>query len=219
MILYGNTLSPFVRKALVVAREKGVEMTVERVGMGNRPPEFLEASPFGKMPALRDPGADHGKDFLLADSSAIIHYLEAKYPAPALIPADPMNRARAIWFDEFADTVLFASAVKVFFNRVIKPKFLNQECDEALAAQAIETELPPMFDYLERTVPDCGYLVGGAISIADISVASMFVNMRHGAHAVDAANHPRLAAYVTGIIERPSFASIVSAEERFLAAA
>ncbi|MGJ3648020.1 glutathione S-transferase family protein [Sphingomonas sp. GlSt437] len=219
MILYGTTLSPFVRKTLVAAREKGIEVTLERVGMGHRSPEFLEASPFGKMPALRDPGADNGKDFLLADSSAILHYLEAKQPEPALIPADPVDRGRAIWFDEFADTILFASAVKVFFQRVVAPKFLNRETDEALVAEAVSTELPPMLDYLERTVPDCGFLVASRLTIADISVASVFVNLGHGAYSVDAGSHPRLAAYVAGIVARPSFAPIVSAERKMLAAA
>ncbi|MFX7961207.1 hypothetical protein ABTK60_20165, partial [Acinetobacter baumannii] len=84
---------------------------------------------------------------LLADSSAILHYLEAKQPEPALIPADPVDRGRALWFDEVADTILFASAVKVFFQRVVAPKFLNRETDEALVAEAVSTELPPMLDY------------------------------------------------------------------------
>ena len=92
MILYGSSLSPFVRKTLAYAGEKGIELDLQPTGMPNFSPEYLEASPFRKMPALRD------GDYTLADSSAIIHYIEAKHPEPALIPADAiqLNRRRSV---------------------------------------------------------------------------------------------------------------------------
>ena len=102
MILYGSSLSPFVRKVLAYAGEKGISLSLEPTGSGpgQHSDEFLEASPFRKMPALRD------GDNRLADSSAIIHYLEAKHPEPALIPVEAEARGRVIWFEEFADTRL-----------------------------------------------------------------------------------------------------------------
>ena len=108
------------------------------------------ASPFAKMPALDDDG------FLLADSSAICHYLEATHPAPALIPADPQARGRTIWFDEFADTMLFAAIGPIFFNRVVAPRFLKRDGDAAAAERAEAEALPPVLDYLEQATPDHG---------------------------------------------------------------
>ena len=93
MIIYGSLVSPFVRKLLGFLGEKGIEFELKGVGIGDPDPGFRAASPLGKMPAMEDDG------FLLADSSAIIHYLEAKYPEPALIPADPQERGRVIWWD------------------------------------------------------------------------------------------------------------------------
>ena len=43
MILYGTTLSPFVRKTLVAAREKGIEVTLERVGISRSEPVRQDA--------------------------------------------------------------------------------------------------------------------------------------------------------------------------------
>src|SRR5437764_8430528 len=106
MILYGSSLSPFARKVLAYAAEKGIEVDLQPTGFPNHSPEYLEASPFRKMPAFRD------GDFTLADSSAIIHYLEAKFPEPALIPSEPELRGKAIWFDEFADTIACAAVGK-----------------------------------------------------------------------------------------------------------
>jgi glutathione S-transferase len=212
MILYGSSLSPFVRKALVFASEKGIELEVRPTGIADPDPQFRAASPFGKMPALAD------GDYKLADSSAICHYIEAAHPAPALIPAEPKARGRTIWFDEFADTILFACGARMFFNRIVAPLFLKREGDAAAADAAEREELPPILDYLEGVVPDAGgFLVGEALTLADIAVASPFVNLRHMAVEWDAERHPRTGAYVEAILARPSFSGLIERETAFLA--
>jgi len=104
MILFGSSLSPFVRKVLAFASEKGIALELKPTGdaPGQHSPEFVAASPLKKMPALLD------GDYRLCDSSAIVQYLEALHPEPNLIPTEPRARARAIWFDEYSDTILFA---------------------------------------------------------------------------------------------------------------
>ncbi|WP_309661476.1 glutathione S-transferase family protein [Sphingomonas sp.] len=212
MILYGSSLSPFVRKVLAFAAEKGIDLKVVPVGPGDPNPDFRAASPFGKMPAFSD------GDFHLADSSAIVHYLEAKHPEPALIPAEPKLRGRTIWFDEFGDTIIAACGAKMFFNRVVAPRFLNRPGDEAAAATAEREELPPILDYLETVVPDGdGYLVGDRLTLADIAVASPFANLGHLNCEIDRARHGRTRAYVERILARPSFAPWIERETAFLA--
>jgi glutathione S-transferase len=212
MILYGSTLSPFVRKVMAFAGEKGIEIEMQPTGFPDPSPEFCEASPFRKMPALKD------GDYCLSDSSAIVHYLEAKYPAPTLIPAEPRARGRTIWFEEFADTILFGCGAKIFFNRIVAPLFLKRPGDEAVAEAALRDEWPPILDYLETVVPgDDGYLVGDSITLADIAVAGPFANFAHLGIETDAARHPRTAAYVERILARPSFSQWVERERSLLA--
>nr|WP_184067034.1 glutathione S-transferase family protein [Sphingosinicella soli] len=212
MKVYGATISPFVRKVVVALTEKGLDFELAPVSLRSRNPDFLSISPFGKMPAFRD------GDFSIADSSAILHYLDAKYPDPALIPAAPEDRARAIWFDEFGDTLVALSGGKIFFNRVVGPRFLKQPGNEDTVQQGI-AELPRLFDYLEGVVPDPGgFLVGGVFGLADIAVASPFVNLSHCAIDVDCAKHPRLGAWLPSILSRPSFASVIAEEKAMLAA-
>lgn len=212
MIVYGSSLSPFVRKVLAFAAEKGIALELKPSGLGNTDPEFLEASPFGKMPGFRD------GDFAISDSSAIVAYLEAVRPEPSLIPADPRARARTIWYDEFADTVLFACGGKIFFNRVVAPRFLGQPGDEAAATKAECEELPPLLDYLERVIPASGFLVEDRLTLADIAVASPFANLQHVDIALDPARHPKLKAYVEAILARPSFKTWLDRETAFLSA-
>ncbi len=211
MILYGSSLSPYVRKVLAFAGEKGIELDLQPTGFPNLGPEFLEASPFRKMPAFRD------GDYTLADSSAIIHYLEAKHPQPALVPADPKLRGKAIWFEEFADTILVSCGAKIFFNLIVAPRFLGKPGDEEAARQAELNDLPPILDYLERTVPDGdGYLVGDCLTLADLAVAGPFANFQHTKTNVDPERYPRTVAYVDRILARPSLAPWIEREMAML---
>lgn len=211
MILYGSSFSPFVRKVMAYAAEKGLELPVKNVRIGDENPDFRRASPFAKMPAFSD------GDFAISDSTAIITYLEAKHPAPALLPADPAARARVIWFEEFADTIMAQVVFKCFFNRVVAPLFLQQEGNEVLAVEGETVDLPPILAYLESVVPDAGgFLVGNGLTLADLAVASPFVNYDYASCAVDRALYPRTYAWVESIHARPSFAGTIAKERQIL---
>jgi len=211
MILYGSSLSPFVRKVLAYAGEKGIELELQPTGIGDPNPEFRKASPFGKMPGFSD------GDYHLADSSAIIHYLEAKLPDPALIPVDARLLGKTIWFEEFADTILAGCGAKMFFNRVVAPIFLKREGDLEAADLAEREELPKVLDYLESVAPAGeGYLVGDSLTLADIAVASPFANLTHLKVEVDSSRWPRTAAFTQRILSRPSFAPWIEREAAFL---
>ena len=207
MIIYGSSMSPFVRKALAFAAEKGVAVESLPGGMGGGSPAFKAASPFGKIPALED------GDFTLADSSAIVAYLEALAPEPNLIPLDAKARAKAIWFDEYADTILAGAVGPMFFNRLVMPKFMKKPGDEAAAANAEANLLPAAVAYLETVIPASGFLLEDRLTLADIAVASPFVNLMHLGWSPDPAVHPKVAAYVAAIHARPSFAKYIAAEK------
>jgi glutathione S-transferase len=198
MIVYGSSLSPFVRKTLVFIAEKG--LTAERKPLPPHDPfpEFRACSPLGKIP-----GFEEG-NFRISDSSAICHYLERKYPAPPLFPASPEDFARTIWYEEFADTSLVSAAGAVFFNLVVKRLMRLGEPDMAAVETALKDGLPPLFSYLESQVAG-PYLVGDALTLADIAVASPFVNLKLAGHPLDAARWPKLAAYLEPILARPSY--------------
>lgn len=208
MIVYGSSLSPFVRKTLVFAAEKGIEVEVQPTSAS----EFKEASPFGKMPGFKD------GDFLISDSSAIITYLDAIRPEPNLIPTDPKARARTIWYEEFGDTIVAACGGKIFFNRVVSPRFFKREGDLAAADEAQKTEFPKLMEYLERVLPTSGFLVEDRFTLADIAVVSPLVTMSLASCSVEEATHPKSAAYVARICERPSFATLIAQEKAQLAA-
>ena len=209
MIVHGSSLSPFVRKVMVFAAEKGLALDNHVAPPGPKTPEFLAMSPFGKIPAFED------GDYQLCDSSAIVHYLEAKHPEHALIPGEARARGRTVWFDEYADTIMFAAAAPIFFNRVVM-KLMGKEGDLAAADKAEAEALPPVLHYLESVIPASGFLVEDRLTLADIAVASPFANFSHAGVVIDAAVFPKATAYAAAILARPSFAGIVAKERAYL---
>jgi len=207
-VVYGASLSPFVRKVRVVLAEKNVPYELENVFPGPAaPPDFKEMSPLGRIPAFRD------GERTLADSSVISAYLERVHPTPALYPSDPYEYARALWFEEYADGGMVpVFGPKIFFQRIVAPRFFGRPTDEAVVEKALTEEVPTFFDYLEREIGTREFLVGTALSIGDIGVATPFVNLRHAGVTVDAGRWPKLAAYVQRIHARPPFAALIAEE-------
>lgn len=212
-ILHGADGSPFVRKVIVVLKEKGISYDHNPVVPFNQPPEYMAKSPLGKIPCWEDDG------YALPDSSCIIAYLERTKPTPAVYPSDAKQFGRALWYEEYGDTKLVQAVGTVFFQRLIRPMFMKQDPDNQAIKKAIEEEIPPIFDYLEREVGDRQYLVGDKFSIADIGIASPFVNYSLAGESVDKKRWPKLAGYVERIHSRESFKQQIEKEKGFFSRA
>lgn len=207
MKIYGTLLSPYVRKVAVVAQMKGLawEMTPFRSRTEGHLPEFRAASPFLRIPAIDDDG------YLLADSTAIVHYLDARQPVPPLLPADPRQRGRAVWFEELMDSELAPAGLKVLFNRFVSPVIFRQPGNEARAAEG-EAELQRGLDYLEAEVPNEGWLAGPEFSLGDIACASILRSLVH----VDlgpADSRPRTLAWYRRVQAHPAWAAVAAIED------
>ncbi|HTM96264.1 MAG TPA: glutathione S-transferase family protein [Croceibacterium sp.] len=210
MKLFGFPLSPFVRKAAVAATEKGIEFEWEPSNPSAPTDEFARISPFRKIPALAD------GDFSIADSTAIVTYLEAKYPEPPLLPASPEARARAVWFEEVVDTVLVPAGAPIVLNRFLRPTIFGTEGDEGAALAAEEAILRPL-DYLEGELRADGWL-GETYAVGDIALASTIKTLSYAAWSVDTARHPKLAAWYGRVSERAAWKKVAEQEAGVFAA-
>lgn len=188
--LIGSPVSPYVRKVLAVCALKGIDISLDPMSpmMGND--DFERLSPLRRVPVWIE------GDLTLCDSSVIVQYIEETRPGPSLWPADPVQRARARWIEEFADTRLFdVLGWRLFFQIALKPRFFGTEADPEIVEKAREVELPAILDYLEGQMPETGFLFGD-LSIADLSLAPAFANARAVQVEVDPARWPRLAAWL-----------------------
>lgn len=209
MKVFGFPLSPFVRKVHLVAAEKGMAIEALPANPRDPSPEFAAASPFRKIPAIQD------GDYTLADSTAIVTYMDALQPDPPITPGDARAKGKAIWFEEFADTIVMPAGAKIVFNRFVAPQVLGIPGDEA-AAKAGEIEIQPILDYLETQAPVEGWLTGGEFSIGDISVASMLRTLAYVGIEPDHERHPRTAAWYQRVKARPAWQSVAAAEAKAL---
>ena len=210
MKIYGFPLSPFVRKVLVAAQEKGIEVELVPTNPQQPTDEFAACSPFRKIPAMDDNG------FKLADSTAIVAYLDAKYRDPALIPAEAQARGKAVWFEEVADTVLVPAGVPMIVNRFLRPRVFGTEGDEAEALAAEEAVKKPL-GYLEGVVSD-GWL-DGEFSVGDLSIASVIRTLGYAGWELDGAAWPRMSAWYERVKARPAWQAASEVEDRIFAAA
>jgi glutathione S-transferase len=211
LILYGAPLSPFVRKADALLREKGAAFELESVNIMPMPDWFKEISPARRIPVLRD--TEIGKEGPLGtipDSSAICAFIERKFPEPAFYPSDPYLHGRAVWIEEFCDSELAAPIGLGIFRPIQFSRFQGKEPDIEAARKTYAETLPRPLDYLENEIGSTGFLVGEALSIADIALACQLVQLELVAGPLDAARWPAVAGLVERLAKRESFAPCIA---------
>jgi glutathione S-transferase len=207
LTIIGSYVSPYVRKVLAAMNLKGLSYQVDPITPFFGNDEFERMSPLRRIPVLVD------GDFSISDSTVICDYLDDAYPGHPLYPADPRKRARARWFEEYADTRLGELFIwSLFYQKVVRPLVWGEPADEERVATAQEKDIPAALDYLEAELPASGFLFG-EIGVADIAIASFFRNAAYAGFETDAARWPRTAAFVARVLEHSSVASLLPFED------
>jgi glutathione S-transferase len=207
----GVPFSVHTRKVIVAARLKEIPHEIAPVipVIPDRlPPDWRTISPTGLIPAIDDDG------YLLADSTAILLYLDRRNPQPALLPTDPRECGRALFLDSWAGSALFRGIIQPLFqNEIVRPNLRKTPGDQAAIDTVIAECVPQAFGYLEQLAPH-RFLVGGALSIADLAVVSNLVLFHYLGRRIDADRYPKLAAYFEQ--HRVSLTPVLEAERPFV---
>lgn len=209
LTIYGIPISVHVRKTLVTANLKGIEHKVEPVVPFAPPPDWDALSPTGLVPAMRD------GDLTLAESTAICFHMERKKATPAVLPADTHACSRVLFFDGYAGHVFRSVVHGLFFQKIITPAILRGTTDQSVIDNILATTQPKAFQYLESQARGT-FLVGDALTLADISIVSSLINYQYLGFAIEGAKYPRLAQYVQGIIALEPFQQALSNEKPFV---
>ena len=203
----GSYVSPYVRKVLACMNLKGLEYEIDPITpfFGNE--EYERISPLRRIPVLVD------GDVSICDSSVICAYLDDAYPERPLLPADPSDRAKARWLEEYADTRLGDVFIwGLFYQKVVRPAVWGEPGDEERVARTLTEEIPRTLDYLEGELPSGGFLFGD-IGLADIAVASFFRNAAYAGFEPDSARWPNTAGFVERTLAHPCIASLLPLED------
>ncbi|HLK91055.1 MAG TPA: glutathione transferase [Polyangia bacterium] len=173
LVLYGNTMwsSPYVLSCFVALTEKQLPFEVQTVALhegAHRSPAYVETSFTARVPALVD------GDFSLSESSAIVEYLDERWPAPGhapLLPRDLRQRARARQIMAWVRSDLGPlreerSSEYVFYPHDGLPAY-------APLSPVARRAADKLIGLAERLVPQDGGPLFGGWSIADTDLAMM----------------------------------------------
>jgi glutathione S-transferase len=207
MKIVGSYVSPYVRKVLACLNLKGLTYEIDPITPFFGNDEYARLSPLRRIPVLVD------GDFSICDSSVVCAYLDEAYPERPLLPADPRDRAKARWLEEYADTRLGDVFIwGLFYQKVVRPAVWGEPTDEERVARVLAEDIPATLGYLETQLPASGFLFG-EIGLADIAIASFFRNAAYAGFEVDAERWPRTAGFVERTLGQPCLASLLPFED------
>jgi glutathione S-transferase len=152
--LVSHALCPYVQRAVIALTEKGVDYERIDIDLRAKPDWFLALSPLGKTPLLRV------GDTAIFESAVICEYLEDTV-APALHPADPLQRARHRAWIEFASATL--NTIWSYYT-----------ARDTVAFAAAGLALEQRFAQLEQELADGPWFAGSAFSLVDAAFAPAF---------------------------------------------
>jgi glutathione S-transferase len=195
MTLYWHPFSVFPRRVRIALREKAIacrEVEVDLPGGALRGAAFARLNPFGQVPVLED------GDLVIAESVAILEYLEERQPRPALLPDGPAARARVrelmLWSGDY-----LAPAWKAMVAPLLRPD-LPADPDAVTAGR---DALARHLDVLAARLGDADWLAGD-YSLADVCYAP-FVTVLELLGAGDLLRErTRVAAWVERLAARPA---------------
>lgn len=165
--------------------EKGIEFEpiLMKLNGDQIESEYLELNPFHHVPVIVD------GDFRVIESLAILDYLEAKYPTPALLPKEPQALATVKMVQMVSSNELLPKVITLLFEKEDSPKYLQ-------AKQHIDIILK----FWSQTLGEKLYFGGDNLSLADI-IAGTDISMLNSID-IGLSNYPRVNDWLQRLMQR-----------------
>ncbi|WP_299743824.1 glutathione S-transferase family protein [Devosia sp.] len=188
---------PFVQRAVIALKEKGVDFDVTYIDLANKPDWFLALSPLGKVPVLKVERDGH-EPAIVFESAVILEYLEETAAGVKLHPADPLERAQHRSWMEYGSQLL---------GDIFKFNSAKDVTELDAARQGVLAK----FKRLEDTVTG-PFFAGEQLSYVDTVFAPAFRQL----DALETVVHtglfdgfPKLQVWRQALAERPSVKAAV----------
>ena len=199
--IIGAPQSNFVWACRIACGEKSVPYDL--VAVFPHTPEVDAIHPYGKIPAMR-----HG-DVTLFESRAILYYIDHAFPGAPLAPRDPVGGAQVEQWISCVNTTIDPVLLRQYGLAYFFPGTPDGSPNRA-AIDAVAPKLEPHFALLDRAVAKTGYLVGDALTAADINLLPILYYMsKLPESSAMLAEKPNLAAYVEKLLARKTIADTI----------
>lgn len=197
--LISATPSPYARKVRITLAEKGIPFELATEVPWDSTTRTPRHNPLEKLPVLI---LEDGSS--VYESRYILEVIEAKWPEPALVPADTWDRLAARKVEVLADGICDA-CVLLFWER---HRPAEHQSAEWIARQRRKV------DGGLRALAEIGgtreWVVGTRFGLADIATGTVlrYLDVRFPEHPWRS-QHPNLVALSARLEARPSFAATV----------
>lgn len=198
--LISHKLCPYVQRAVIALKEKGVPFERIDIDLANKPDWFLRLSPLGKVPVLVV--ATEKGEVALFESNVICEYIEETQDGGRLHPADPLKRAEHRAWMEFGSAILGGLWG------------LETTTDPATFETKRQT-LAAKFARVETALSAGPYFAGDAFSLVDAVFAPIFRYFDVFDELAELrifSDVPKVRAWRTELAKRPSVRSAVGAD-------
>lgn len=165
MLLF-DALSPAPRTVRMFLAEKGIALPARQVdvfGGENRQPPWLALNPAGQTPVLQ---LDDGS--CIAESVAIVEYLEERFPDPPLIGATPEQRARTRQWQRRAELNVTENIHNAYHYGRGLARFRGRIPVAPEAAEGLARVAQDRLAWLDAMLPPDRFLSGEHFGFADI---------------------------------------------------
>jgi glutathione S-transferase len=199
LFLHQHPLASFCHKVLIALYENGTPFEAVLVDLGTEASRaaFLQLSPLGKMPVLRD----DARDRTIPETSIIVEYLDRYYPGTAHLVPDGFDHALDVrLWDRFFDLYVQEPMQQIVGER------LRQNADEDRADDA-RRALRKAYELIERQLDGRTWITGSNFTLADCAAAPALFYAETLVPFGD--EQPRLKAYYQNLLERASFARVL----------
>lgn len=158
--------------------------------------EYRSLNPIGQVPTL-EVVEDDGRREFIAQSLAILEYLEERWPEPALLPRDPYLRARARMLAEISN-----AGIQPMHNLVVLKRLKAQGVDEQAWARTFVTEGLTAFARASADVAG-KFCVGDTPTVADVCLVPQLLSARR--FQIDLTGFERLLGIEAHCLAHPAF--------------
>lgn len=168
--LHHFPLDPASRQVRLALGEKRLAFADNPVRYWERPKALTELNPSGLTPVLVEAGAT-GR-LVLCESRAVIDYLEEAYPEPALLGADPAERAEARRLLQWFDRKFEFEAGGFILHEKMEKRLLGLGAPELANLRQGREGLKNHLYYMETLLQGREWLAGRRLSLADFAAAA-----------------------------------------------
>ena len=193
LTLYHSPISPNSRRVWITLLEKGLEFELIEIKLDGEQfqPEFLAISPFHHIPALVDDG------FKVVESLAILDYLEAKYPTPAMLPKDAKDLAIARMVQLVTVNELLPATTTFL------PQFLGLPGGDPEKIEKAQQKITTVLKFFENLLDDRPYFGSQHLTFAEVVAGTIVIWLPEV--GISLSDYPKLHAWHDRLVARTTW--------------